>query len=110
LSVDGGADHTCAVLDDHSVRCWGFGDDGRLGYGNTNDVGDDETPGSAGPVNLGPGRTAVAVSAGRWHSCALMDTGDVRCWGEGSFLGYGNSTTIGDNETPDTAGPVSLED
>jgi alpha-tubulin suppressor-like RCC1 family protein len=110
LSIDGGADHNCAVLDDQSVRCWGFGDDGRLGYGNTSDIGDNETPGSAGPVNLGPGRTADAVSAGRWHSCALMDTGDVRCWGEGSLLGYGNTTTIGDNETPDTAGPVSLGD
>ena len=110
LSIEGGADHTCAVLDDHSVRCWGFGDDGRLGYGNTDDVGDNETPGSAGAVNLGSGRTAVAVSAGRWHSCALMDTGDVRCWGAGSLLGYGNTTSIGDNETPDTAGPVSLGD
>lgn len=110
ISIEGAADHTCAALDDGSVRCWGFGTDGRLGYGNTNDVGDNETPGSPGPVNLGPGRTAVAVSAGRYHSCALMDTGDVRCWGEGSFLGYGNTTSIGDNETPDTAGPVSLND
>jgi len=110
LSIEGAADHTCAVLDDHSIRCWGFGDDGRLGYGSTADVGDNETPGSAGAVNLGPGRTAVAVNAGRYHSCALMDTGDVRCWGEGSFLGYGNLTSIGDNETPNTAGPVSLGD
>jgi hypothetical protein len=44
------------------------------------------------------------------HRRALMDSGDVRCWGEGSFLGSGNTTTIGDDETPDTAGPVSLED
>jgi alpha-tubulin suppressor-like RCC1 family protein len=110
LSIEGAADHSCALLDDHSVRCWGFGDDGRLGYGNTDDVGDNETPGYAGPINLGPGRTAVEVSAGRWHSCALMDTGAVRCWGEGSFLGYGNQISIGDNETPDAAGPVSLGD
>jgi Regulator of chromosome condensation (RCC1) repeat len=81
-----------------------------LGYGSTNDVGDNETPGSAGAVKLGPRRTAVAVSAGRWHSCALIDAAEVRCWGEGSFLGYGNTTTIGDDETPDTAGPVSLGD
>ncbi len=110
LQVEGGSDHTCAALEDHTVRCWGFGDDGRLGYGNTQDVGDDETPGSAGAINLGAGRTAVAVSAGRYHSCALMDTGDVRCWGEGSTLGYGSHTSIGDDETPDTAGPVSLGD
>jgi alpha-tubulin suppressor-like RCC1 family protein len=108
IDLEAAADHTCAVLDDHTVRCWGFGSDGRLGYGNTNDVGDDETPGSPGPINLGPGRTAEAVSAGRWHSCALMDDGNVRCWGEGSRVGYGNNTSIGDDETPDTAGPVPL--
>lgn len=110
LAVEGGADHTCVILDDHTLRCWGFGDDGRLGYGNTSDVGDNEAPGAAGPVNIGAGRTAVAVSAGRYHSCALMDSGDVRCWGFGSFLGYGNTTTIGDDETPNVAGPVSLGD
>jgi alpha-tubulin suppressor-like RCC1 family protein len=108
IDLEAAADHTCAVLDDHTVRCWGFGDDGRLGYGNTDDVGDDETPGSAGPVNLGSGRTAVAVSAGRWSSCALMDDGNVRCWGAGSELGYGDNTSIGDDETPDMAGPVPL--
>ncbi len=108
LQIEAAADHTCAVLDDQSVRCWGFGDDGRLGYGNTNDIGDNETPGSAGPVNLGAGRTASQVSAGRWHSCALLDIGDVRCWGLGMFLGYGNQVNIGDDETPDTAGPIDF--
>ena len=32
-AVSGGTGHTCAILDDGSVRCWGFGADGRLGYG-----------------------------------------------------------------------------
>jgi hypothetical protein len=32
----------------------------------------------------------------------------VRCWGLGMFLGYGNQINIGDDETPDTAGPVNL--
>jgi alpha-tubulin suppressor-like RCC1 family protein len=110
LAIDGGADHNCALLDDHTVRCFGFGESGQLGYGDTEDVGDDETPGSAGPIDLGPGRTALEVSAGRWHSCALLDDGAVRCWGDGSFLGYGNLIFIGDDETPGGAGPVSLGD
>ena len=45
--------HTCVVLDNGAVRCWGWGADGRLGYGNTADIGDDETPGSIDPVSLG---------------------------------------------------------
>src|SRR3712207_6966288 len=42
-------------------RCWGIGNYGRLGYGSNAHVGDDETPGSAGPVSLGAGRTAKAI-------------------------------------------------
>lgn len=38
--------------DDGAVRCWGAGASGRLGYGNTNDIGDDEEPVSAGSVPL----------------------------------------------------------
>jgi alpha-tubulin suppressor-like RCC1 family protein len=32
----GGEDHSCAIKDDGTVRCWGKGANGRLGYGNTN--------------------------------------------------------------------------
>jgi len=50
--LDAGGHFSCALLDDSSVRCWGFSGSGQLGYGNTNTIGDDETPGSVGPVNL----------------------------------------------------------
>jgi hypothetical protein len=73
-------------------------------------IGDNETPGSVGPVDLGAGRTAVGISAGGSHTCALLDNGTIRCWGDGAYgkLGYGNTDTIGDNETPGGYGPVSL--
>lgn len=105
--------HTCAVLDDGSVRCWGVDDLGLLGDGVTGGgraVGDDETPASLPPVDLGAGRTAVAIGADGWHTCAVLDDGSVRCWGQGDEgqLGYGNTATIGDDETPGSAGPVDL--
>ena len=108
--IDAGRNHTCAILPGGAVRCWGFGREGELGYGNTKTIGDDETPAAAGPVNLGTGRTAVAVSAGDFHTCALLDDATVRCWGFGGNgrLGYGAQATIGDNETPGSAGPVDL--
>ncbi len=107
--ISAGDAHTCAVLDNGTVRCWGFGLDGRLGYANKNDIGDDETPGSVAPVDLGA-HTATAVSAGRDQTCALLDDASLRCWGYGGFghLGYGNIDSIGDNETPGSAGPVAL--
>lgn len=34
-AITGGAEHTCAIDDDGDGWCWGTGDDGRLGTGNT---------------------------------------------------------------------------
>ena len=103
-----GSYHTCALLNTGNVRCWGWGSLGRLGYGNETDIGDDETPADAGDVNVGG--TVVQISAGLYHTCALLNTGKVRCWGEGSFgrLGYGNENDIGDGEDPAVAGDVNI--
>lgn len=105
----GGA-HACAIRVDGGVVCWGRGNGGRLGYGDEADLGDDELAGTSGTVDLGPGRTAKAIAAGGGHTCAILDTGDVRCWGEGSSgqLGGGNTATIGDDETPGSVPVVDL--
>ncbi|MDQ6776796.1 MAG: chromosome condensation regulator, partial [Actinomycetota bacterium] len=109
-AISSGDYHTCVIRNDGSVLCWGFGADGRLGYGNTANVGATETPGSVGPVNLGPGHTAKAISAGGGHTCAILDDGSVRCWGFGysGQLGDGGKSTLGDTPatTPDKLGPV----
>ncbi len=108
--IDSLSRHSCAVLGTGSLRCWGENDNGELGYGNTNDIGDTELPSTAGPVSLGAGRTATAVATGYNHTCVILDNGSVRCWGEGSTgaLGYGNATDIGDNELPSAVGTVSI--
>ena len=110
IAITAGNHHTCALLDNGRVRCWGFGANGQLGYGTTTNIGDNESPASVGPVDLGPGRTAKAIAGGRQHTCALLDDDSVRCWGAASFgqLGYGNQTIIGDDETPAAVGPVDL--
>jgi alpha-tubulin suppressor-like RCC1 family protein len=106
--LDAGSHHTCAIVGGGDVRCWGEGEDGRLGYGNVDDIGDTETPASVPPVALGG--KAVAVSAGGAHTCAVLETGAVRCWGYGNDgqLGYGNGDSIGDTETPASVAPVVL--
>ncbi len=106
--VSAGYWHTCALLTTGAVRCWGWGADGQLGYGNTEDIGDNELPSSAGNVPVGG--TVVQLAGGYYHTCALLDTGAVRCWGRGDYgaLGYGSTQDIGDDETPASAGDVDL--
>ncbi|MGQ0623451.1 MAG: RCC1 domain-containing protein [Sporichthyaceae bacterium] len=109
-AVVAGDYHSCAIVSDASVRCWGENRFGQLGYADTENIGDDETPAEAGPVDLGLGRTAVALAAGSNSTCALLDDASVRCWGFGGSgqLGYGNTETIGDDEVPGGVGPVPL--
>ncbi|HET7538262.1 MAG TPA: hypothetical protein VFK05_00270 [Polyangiaceae bacterium] len=108
LQITTGVEHACALLSEGRVRCWGRGSDGALGYGNGLDIGDDETPASAGDVPVG-GRV-VQLAAGAFHTCALLDTGKVRCWGDSRYgqLGYGNMQRVGDTETPAEVGDVRV--
>ncbi len=106
--VSGKLDHACALRTDGEVVCWGAANDGRLGYGNTENVGDDETPASVGPVSVGA--PVRYVGAGGNHTCVLLEDGDVKCWGQGRFgkTGRGDTLDTGDDETPDSLGTVDL--
>lgn len=61
----------------------GAGSDGRLGLGDTTNRGDGagELGDNLEAVNLGTNRTAIAVSAGIYHTCAILDDSTVKCWG-----------------------------
>lgn len=108
-----GGFHTCALMVDGTVRCWGRNAQGQLGLGNTSYVGDDELPSAVGPVDVGG--TVVQLEAGFGHTCARLDTGEVRCWGFAALgeLGSGSTQNIGDDELPssvavvDVGGPVT---
>lgn len=96
-----GGNHSCAILNNGSVKCWGSNTKGQLGIDSTTNVGD--ATGQAMPpavVNLGAGRTAVAIAAGSQHTCAILDNGALKCWGDNSKgqLGYGgaDATAKGD--------------
>jgi len=93
VAVSAGMSHTCAILDNGDLKCWGSDGFGQLGDGgstNTNTSGPSSTA-----INLGTGRTAVAVSAGIGHTCAILDNGDLKCWGRDNYgqLGDGGSNT-----------------
>jgi surface protein len=102
-----GSAHTCAILDDDTLKCWGQGvhyGTGLLGYG---DLTSRNAPEATAVVNLGAGRTAKAVAAGRHHTCAILDDGTLKCWGYNNWgqLGYGDRTS---RNAPDATEVVNL--
>jgi alpha-tubulin suppressor-like RCC1 family protein len=76
----------CAVLSTGHVECWGFDEDGDLGNGEAGSGAFQETP-----VEVSGLEDATQVASGEEHTCALLATGDVRCWGSnsGDALGDG---------------------
>jgi alpha-tubulin suppressor-like RCC1 family protein len=114
LQLSAGEDHTCALIEGGDVRCWGYNGYYQLGS-NGGNVGDDEIPSSRSPVALGA--AAIAVSAGRTHSCAIIDGDAVMCWGTllgpdtAAPMGYGGANpdeAIGDDETPEQQGTIQV--
>ncbi|MCK6511983.1 hypothetical protein L6R29_18735 [Myxococcota bacterium] len=85
-----GASHTCALLDNDTLKCWGWNTFGQLGYGDTTT----RTSPPPTTVDLGVGRTAKALALGGSHSCAILDDSSVKCWGRNAVgqLGYGDTT------------------
>lgn len=108
VQIAGGEAHTCSVMNNGDLYCWGNNGYGQLGYGNTQIVGDDELPASVGKVPVG-GKVKKVV-AGWFHTCALLESDDVKCWGYNpqGQLGQGNTIYIGDNELPSSIPVISL--
>lgn len=95
VEVAAGGQHSCALLTDGTVRCWGGNAHGQLGDGSS-------VAKSYTPVTVSGIQDAVAVSAGDHHSCALMADGTTRCWG-------GNSHgQLGDGTRADARSPVDV--
>jgi len=113
LTVDAfalGCAHTCAIVHDAysraSLRCWGHNQDGQLGLGDTLDRGDQagEVGVTLPAVALGANRYPVALAAGGDSTCAVLDNGQVKCWGSNAYgrLGLGDTQLRGDQ--PGTMG------
>jgi alpha-tubulin suppressor-like RCC1 family protein len=81
IAIDGAGEHTCALLIDGTVRCWGRNDGGELGNGtNAN---------SSLPVQVSNLTNVTAVSVGGLHTCAISG-GAAFCWGVNAFGEVGN--------------------
>jgi alpha-tubulin suppressor-like RCC1 family protein len=107
--------HTCALLDNKKVKCWGQNGSGHLGLGNTTATG--LSPSQMGNnlafVNLGTNRQVLDIKTGGDHNCAVLHNNDIKCWGANSWgqLGLGNVSNTGDQlgEMGDALLPLALE-
>ena len=97
IAITAGKFHTCAILEGGGVKCWGRGNYGQLGYDSRDNKGDavGEME-SLRTVDLNA--SAIAITAGHDHTCAILDGGGVKCWGHGSYgqLGYDSTDNKGD--------------
>jgi alpha-tubulin suppressor-like RCC1 family protein len=87
-----GGSHTCALLSDKTVWCWGSNGNGELG-----------TPGAANPstaTKVASLSGVTAVASGSGHSCAILSDKTVQCWGENA------NGQLGNNSTTDSPSPV----
>ena len=103
VALSSGGYHTCAILDNGSVSCWGWNNYGQLGDGTSGSAADKYTPTQTS--SLGANRTAVAISSGTYHTCVILDNGDVSCWGRGAYGQLGNGGTSNPN-TPTLTGSL----
>ena len=90
LSIAAGWSHACALRAGGGLECWGSNAKGQLGDGTNAD--------SFSPVAVfGLAEGVKAVAAGTRHTCVLMGTGGVKCWGENASGGLGDGTNINRN-------------
>ncbi len=87
MALAAGWQHSCALMLNGAIKCWGNNGNGQVGAGNLLlKVTATDVPRISAP--------AVAVTAGREHTCALLADNAVRCWGDDQQGQLGKDTKV----------------
>jgi alpha-tubulin suppressor-like RCC1 family protein len=87
VEIAAGSDFACARISDGGVACWGRGDLGQTGDGF------EETKDRIFATRVPTISTAIGITAGNGHACALLKDKSIQCWGSNDFWQLGNSTS-----------------
>lgn len=85
----------CAILSDHSLKCWGRNSSGEVGDGTTVD--------KSSPTLIDSGVSYDFISLGANHACGITSVGVLKCWG-GNWQGQ-----LGDGTTTQQNSPVIID-
>jgi alpha-tubulin suppressor-like RCC1 family protein len=96
VSAGGGyspiAAHTCVLLEDTTVMCWGEGKSGQLGTGSFGS--------SAAPQPVVSLVNIIDIAAGGHHTCAIHLNEELYCWGSDASGQLGNGPQQLEMATP----------
>jgi len=95
-SISASYSHACALRANGMIRCWGQNLFGQLGDRRINDGYGWKSVAVSGISN------AVSVGAGSGYTCAVLDTGQTKCWG------YNDAGQLGDQTTNDSVVPINV--
>jgi alpha-tubulin suppressor-like RCC1 family protein len=100
-SVEAGSYHSCALLTNTQVRCWGESDYGELGNGRLDP--DRNLPVVVRTTGNDANLSGVTqLQATSFHTCVRLSNGQARCWG------YNGSGGLGNGDDQDSALPVKV--
>lgn len=98
-----GGYHSCALLEGGTVTCWGHNAFGQLGTGDRIHRGLTD----AGLVAVPLAKTATAIAAGGFGTCAILTDGSLKCWGINSVGQLGLGDTIDRGAGADGGGAMA---
>ena len=105
VMISTGREFACSLLDDGSVYCWGNNNYGQLGDGTTT------YSGLPREVLLPSDRFAISIDSGDYHTCAVLDNGEMYCWGRQNYgnMGTGKGSISSNNADYKIKVPVKVE-